>query len=628
MSCIITGIKELDQIKARYQQEMGGYDHQILLCAGAGCVSCDCYKVRDAVEEKLRDAGLEEKVRMLETGCIGTCALGPVLLLLPERIFYVKVTPENVGEILQSHLVEGAVLEKYTYRDTDGTYIPKIDQIPFFKEQYRIALRNCGVIEYASLESYIANGGYYAACKALTSMTDKEVVEEVKASGLRGRGGGGFPTGIKWEAGWKAPKGQKYFVCNADEGDPGAFMDRSVIEGDPHSLIEGMILGGYAIGATEGYIYIRAEYPIAIERLEEAIRQAKEHGLLGKGIFGSSFDFDLEIRIGAGAFVCGEETALIASIEGQRGEPRQKPPFPFERGLFDAPTIINNVETIANVPAIIGEGAAKFASVGTEKAKGTKVFALAGDIVNSGIIEVAIGTPMRKIIYDIGGGMIGGKAFKSVQVGGPSGGCITADSLDVPMDYDTLTALGAMMGSGGVIAMDENTCMVDTARFFMDFIQDESCGKCVACRVGTKRMLEYLERFTRGEGKESDIEELLALGEVIKDTAMCGLGQTAPNPILSTIRYFREEYEAHIREQRCPAGVCKELTVFAIDAEKCVGCTLCKKSCSVGAIFGERKVPHTIDPALCIGCGACRNTCKFGAIHPVRKERKEEGGLI
>ncbi len=626
MSNNICGIKDLDQIKASYQAEAANYHHQILLCAGAGCVSCDCYKVRDAVKEKLDELGLADGVKMIETGCIGTCALGPVLLILPERTFYIKVTPENVGEIMRSHLVDGIISEKYTYKDTDGKYIPKMDDIPFFKEQYRIALRNCGVIEYASLESYIANGGYYAAFKALTSMTDKDVVDEVKASGLRGRGGGGFPTGVKLEAGWKARKGQKYFVCNADEGDPGAFMDRSIIEGDPHSLIEGMILGAYAIGASEGYVYIRAEYPIAIERLEVAMKQAKEHGLLGKKLFGTDFDFDLEIRIGAGAFVCGEETALIASIEGQRGEPRQKPPFPFERGLFDAPTIINNVETIANIPAIMSEGAAKFASVGTEKAKGTKVFALAGDIVNAGIIEVEIGTPMRKIIYDIGGGMIGGNAFKSVQVGGPSGGCITADSLDVPMDYDTLIALGAMMGSGGVIAMDENTCMVDTARFFMDFIQDESCGKCVACRVGTKRMLEYLERFTRGEGEEGDIERLLELGEIIKDTAMCGLGQTAPNPILSTIRYFRDEYEAHIKEQRCPAGVCKELTVFAIDENKCIGCTLCTKSCSVHAISGERKAAHTIDPSLCIGCGVCRSTCKSGAIYPTRKDRNAEKG--
>ncbi|MGI5891881.1 MAG: NADH-quinone oxidoreductase subunit NuoF [Bacillota bacterium] len=601
---------------------MSKYSHHILLCAGAGCVSCDCYKVRDAVNEELDKLGLNDSVKMIETGCIGTCALGPVLMILPERTFYINVTPENVSEILKSHIVDGIIAEKHTYKDAKTkTYIPKIDDIPFYSNQYRIALRNCGVIDYASIESYIANDGYYAAYKALTSMTDKEVVDEVKASGLRGRGGGGFPTGIKWEAGWKAPKGNKYFVCNADEGDPGAFMDRSIIEGDPHNLIEGMILGGYAIGASKGYVYIRAEYPIAIERLQVAIQQAKDYGLLGGKLFGTDFEFDLEIRIGAGAFVCGEETALIASIEGQRGEPRQKPPFPFQKGLFTSPTIINNVETIANIPAIIKDGAAKFTLVGTEKAKGTKVFALAGDVVNSGIIEVPIGTPMRTIIFEMGGGMIGGRGFKSVQVGGPSGGCITADSLDVAMDYDTLIALGAMMGSGGVIAMDENTCMVDTARFFMDFIQDESCGKCTACRVGTKRMLEALEKITKGEGEKDDIDMLLELGQVVKDTAMCGLGQTAPNPILSTIRYFRDEYEAHILDHRCPAGVCKELTVYEIDPAKCIGCTLCLKSCPLHAISGERKSVHTIDSSLCIGCGVCRGTCRLGAIYPTKREQ-------
>jgi NADH-quinone oxidoreductase subunit F len=622
MTIRITTIKDLDQIKASYQAEMGKYQHQVLLCAGAGCVSCDCYKVRDAVLEEFEKLGLKDSVKMIETGCIGTCALGPVLMILPERTFYINVTPENVGEILKSHIVDGIIAEKHTYKDSKtGKHIPKIDDIPFYSNQYRIALRNCGIIDYSSIESYIANDGYYAAYKALTSMTDKDVVDEVKASGLRGRGGGGFPTGIKWEAGWKAPKGNKYFVCNADEGDPGAFMDRSIIEGDPHNLIEGMILGGYAIGASKGYVYIRAEYPIAIDRLEVAIEQAKESGLLGCNLFGTDFEFDLEIRIGAGAFVCGEETALIASIEGQRGEPRQKPPFPFQKGLFTSPTIINNVETIANIPAIIKDGAAKFSLVGTEKAKGTKVFALAGDVVNSGIIEVPIGTPMRTIIFDMGAGMIGGRGFKSVQVGGPSGGCITADSLDVAMDYDTLIALGAMMGSGGVIAMDENTCMVDTARFFMDFIQDESCGKCTACRVGTKRMLEALEKITKGEGEKDDIDMLLELGQVVKDTAMCGLGQTAPNPILSTIRYFRDEYEAHIVDHRCPAGVCKELTVYEIDPAKCIGCTLCLKSCPLHAISGERKSVHTIDSSLCIGCGVCRGTCRLGAIYPTKREQ-------
>ena len=617
----INSINDLNQIKEAYQKEMGQYKHQILLCSGAGCISCDCQKIREAVVAELDAQGLNDSVKLIETGCIGTCALGPVLLILPERTFYVQVTLEKVAEIIKSHIMEGQVVEKYTFRDkTTGAYIPNIDDIPFFKEQVRIALRNCGAIEYSSLDAYIANGGYYAAEKALTTMSPKDVVDEVKASGLRGRGGGGFPTGVKWEAGYNAKGDRKFIVCNADEGDPGAFMDRSVIEGDPHNLIEGMILGGYAIGATKGYVYIRAEYPIAVDRLSAAIEQAREAGLLGGKLFGTEFEFDLEIRIGAGAFVCGEETSLMASIEGQRGEPRQKPPFPFQSGLFGCPTIINNVETFANIAAIIKDGAAEFVKIGTEKAKGTKVFALAGDIVNSGIIEVPIGTPMRRIIFDIGGGMIGGREFKAAQVGGPSGGCITKQNLDVPMEYDALIALGAMMGSGGLIAMNDETCMVDTARFFMDFIQDESCGKCAACRIGTKRMLEMLERITKGEGKPGDVERLLELGRVVKDTAMCGLGQTAPNPIMSTISNFRDEYDAHIEDHRCPAGVCRALTVFEIDPNVCIGCTLCAKNCPVEAISGERKSAHSIDPSKCIGCGVCRDNCRPHAIHPTKRE--------
>lgn len=556
----INSVADLASIKAAYNEKMKKYEHQVLVCAGAGCVSSNCYAVRDAVVEELAALGLSEKVNMIETGCMGTCAVGPVMLIMPEKIFYTSLTPEIAKKVLKAHLVDGKVLEEHTFYDTaEGRHIAKMDEIPFFAEQVRIALRNCGIIEFGNIESYIANGGYQGIAKAVGSMSPKDVVDEVKASGLRGRGGGGFPTGVKWEAGYKAAGDKKFIVCNADEGDPGAFMDRSIIEGDPHNLIEGMMLGGYAIGATHGYVYVRAEYPIAVERLGYAIDEARKAGLLGGKVLGSDFEFDLEIRIGAGAFVCGEETSLMASIEGQRGEPRQKPPFPFQKGLFGCPTIINNVETFANVPAILTDGAAAFAAIGTEKAKGTKVFALAGDIVNSGIIEVPIGTTMGEIIFKIGGGLIGGKKFKSAQVGGPSGGCVTADNLNVPMEYDALIALGAMMGSGGLIVMNEDTCMVDTARFFMDFIQDESCGKCTACRIGTKVMLEILERITQGKGEEGDIETLLELGKVIKDSAMCGLGQTAPNPVLSTIRYFRDEYEEHITKKYCRAGVCADL---------------------------------------------------------------------
>jgi len=562
MSVLIKKKDDLKAIKNAYLDQNKKYKHQILVCAGAGCVSSDCYTVRDAVLEQLKALSLEDSVRVYETGCMGTCAVGPVMLILPERIFYTKLTAETAQKIVKAHIVDNEILEEHTFFDYAlKKHIPKIDDINFFKEQVRIALRNCGVLEHNSIEAYIAAGGYEAAAKAFTSMTDKEVVDEIKASGLRGRGGAGFPTGIKWEAGRRAVSDIKYIVCNADEGDPGAFMDRSIIEGDPHTLIEGMMIGGYAIGANKGYVYIRAEYPLAVERLSAAIEQARQYGLLGENIFGSGFNFDLEIRIGAGAFVCGEETSLMSSIEGKRGEPRQKPPFPFEKGLFEKPTIINNVETFASVPVIIEKGGDWYTQYGTEKAHGTKVFALAGDIVNTGIIEVPIGMPLGEIIFKIGGGLLDKKAFKSAQIGGPSGGCVTQENLNVPTDYESLTMLGAIMGSGGLIAMNEDTCMVDTARYFMDFIQDESCGKCVACRVGTKRMLEILERITRGEGQEGDIELLEELGGVIKDSAMCGLGQTAPNPVLSTIRYFREEYEEHIRKKYCRAGVCSDLFI-------------------------------------------------------------------
>ncbi len=558
----IISAADLQQIKDVYNIEMSRYHHQILVCAGAGCISSKCYDVRDAVVDELKQLDLSNKVKVIETGCMGTCSVGPVMLILPERTYYVNLTPDIAREILRAHLLQNRIIEHYTFYDNaKGKYIPCIDNITFFREQVRIALRNCGVIEYDSLPGYVAKDGYTAAYKAVTAMTRQQVVDEIKASGLRGRGGGGFPTGIKWEAGLKAEGDTKYIVCNADEGDPGAFMDRSLIEGDPHNLIEGMIIGGYAIGADYGYVYVRAEYPIAVERLEAAIAEARAYGLLGGKLFGTEFSFDIEIRIGAGAFVCGEETALMSSIEGQRGEPRQKPPFPFQRGLFGCPTIINNVETFCNIADIINKGAQWFSSIGTEKAKGTKVFALAGDIEHSGIIEVPIGTTLGDIIFTIGGGIPNGKAFKAAQAGGPSGGCITAENLNVPMDYDALIKLGAMMGSGGLIVMNEDTCMVDTARFFLDFIQDESCGKCTACRVGTRRMLDILERLTRGEGREDDLDKLEQLAHVIKDTAMCGLGQSAPNPVLSTLRYFRDEYEEHIYKKHCLASVCSNMYI-------------------------------------------------------------------
>lgn len=617
----INTLADLRQIKEAYLEELGRYERQILLCAGAGCISCGCAKVSQQLKADLIAMGLDRKVKVVETGCIGLCSLGPVMLMLPERIFYVNLTPESLRTILTTHFVEQAVAEKWCYRDpSTKRYIPKIDEIPFYAHQVRIALDGCGEIDYSSLDAYVAVDGYATVHKALTSMTPQQVIDEVKHSTLRGRGGGGFPTGVKWQAGRDAKGERKYLVCNADEGDPGAFMDRSIIEGTPHKLIEGIILSAYAIGANHGYIYIRAEYPIAVNRLSAAMDQARAAGLLGGPIFGTDFDFDLEIRIGAGAFVCGEETALMESIEGKRGEPRQKPPLPFQAGLFGMPTIINNVETLANIPYIVQHGGAAYTCFGTPAAPGTKVFALAGDIVNAGIIEVPIGMPMRKIIFEIGGGLIGGKTFKAAQVGGPSGGCITADDLDVPMDYSDLILKGAIMGSGGLIAMSRDTCMVDTARFFMDFVQDESCGKCVACRIGTKRMLEILNRITTGRGKDGDVERLIEVGNVVKDTAMCGLGQTAPNPVISTIQYFRDEYDAHILDQRCPSGVCKALTIFEIDPAICIGCTLCARHCPAYAITGERKEAHVIDPKLCISCRACYEACRIGAINPTKRE--------
>ncbi len=558
----VTSLDDLRLIREGYLKRLAGYKHHILICGGAGCVSSGCREVQKAVCEALEKNGLRDTTLVLETGCIGTCSVGPVMLIQPDGIFYTKLTPDTAREIIRAHLVNGKVLTQYTFFDHSlRKHVPQIDEIDFFREQVKIALRNCGAMEHASIEAYIARDGYAAASKALTGMTGADIVREIKASGLMGRGGAGFPTGVKWEAGLKAPGPNKYIVCNADEGDPGAFMDRSIIEGDPHAVIEGMLIGGYAIGANLGYAYVRAEYPLAISRLEKALDQARGMGLLGKDLFGVGFDFDIEIRIGAGAFVCGEETALMNSIEGARGEPRQKPPFPFQNGLFGRPTIINNVETLVNVPAILLKGADWYDGFGTKKSKGTKVFALAGDITNTGLVEVPIGTPLGNILFDIGGGVPGKKQFKAAQIGGPSGGCITRENLNTPTDYQDIKALGAIMGSGGLITMNEDTCMVDTARYFMDFIKDESCGKCVACRLGTKRMLEILERITHGEGEEGDIELLEELGEIIQDTAICGLGQTAPNPVLSAIRNFRDEFEEHIRYNRCRAGVCSSLFI-------------------------------------------------------------------
>ena len=556
----ITTLKQLNDIKEKYLAENEKYKFNVLVCGGGGCVSSNCEEVDDAIRSELSVLGLNDKVNVIQTGCMGICAVGPVVLILPQRIFYTQLTPKKAKDIVNRHIMNGEVCEEYTFFDKSlQRYVPCIDDIEFFKLQTKLVLENCGAIEFGNIDAYIAKDGYIAAANAIMSKDPEKVIVEVEKSGLRGRGGAGFLTGVKLRSGYMQKSDVKYMVCNADEGDPGAFMDRSVIEGDPHSVIEGMILSAFGIGASQGYVYIRAEYPIAIDRLKEALNQAREYGLLGENLFGTDYSFDLDIRIGAGAFVCGEETALLASIEGKRGEPKQKPPFPFQEGLFKRPTIINNVETLANIPKIVRNGGQWYAGFGLPNATGTKVFALAGDVVNTGIIEVPIGTTIGSIIYSIGGGIPNKKQFKAAQIGGPSGGCVTKENLNTPADYDSLNKIGAIMGSGGLIVMNEDTCMVDTARFFMDFIRDESCGKCVACRVGTKRMLEILERITQGQGKKGDIELLEEIGETIKQTAMCGLGQTAPNPILSTIRFFRDEYEEHINKKHCRAGVCSAM---------------------------------------------------------------------
>ena len=587
----------------------------VLVCGGTGCSSSGSAELIKRFEEQIAKNGLDREVKVVRTGCFGLCEAGPVVIVYPEGTFYSRIRPDDVDEIVSEHLLKGRIVQHLVYKEkADEEQHVTLDNIDFYRPQMRLALRNCGVIDPENIDEYIAFDGYRALAKVLTEMTPEQVISEVLKSGLRGRGGAGFPTGKKWQFAAASKADQKYMICNADEGDPGAFMDRSVLEGDPHSVLEAMAIGGYAIGASEGYIYVRAEYPSAVKRLEIAINQAREYGLLGKNIFGSGFDFDIFIRLGAGAFVCGEETALMHSIEGGRGEPKPKPPFPAVRGLFDKPTNINNVETLANIPQIILKGADWFASIGTEKSKGTKVFALGGKINNTGLVEIPMGTTLREVIYDIGGGIPNGKKFKAAQTGGPSGGCIPAEHLDIPIDYDNLIAIGSMMGSGGMIVMDEDNCMVNIAKFFLEFTVDESCGKCPPCRIGTRRMLEMLTRITEGKGEPGDIEKLETLAKNIKASALCGLGQTAPNPVLSTIRYFRDEYEAHINEKRCPAGVCKALLNYTIDPEKCKGCTMCARQCPAGAISGKVREAHTIDNSKCVKCGACMEACKFGAI--------------
>ena len=592
------------------------YRAHVLVCGGTGCTSGGCEKVIEALTQEIQAAGLDQEVCVVKTGCHGLCALGPVMIVDPDDILYAMVKPEDAHEIVQEHLLKGRPVTRLIYDESVTTEgVKNLNDTNFYKKQVRVALRNCGVINPEKIDEYIAREGYMALGKVLTEMTPDEVIQVILDSGLRGRGGAGFPTGLKWKfASGNRGNVQKFVCCNADEGDPGAFMDRSVLEGDPHVVLEAMAIAGYAIGANQGYIYVRAEYPIAVERLRIAIGQAREYGLLGKNIFNTGFDFDIDIRLGAGAFVCGEETALMTSIEGKRGEPRPRPPFPAVKGLFGQPTILNNVETWANIPRIILQGADWFASMGTEKSKGTKVFALGGKIKNTGLVEIPMGTTLREVIEDIGGGIPDGKKFKAAQTGGPSGGCIPAEHFDIPIDYDNLIAIGSMMGSGGLIVMDEDSCMVDIAKFFLEFTVDESCGKCTPCRIGTRRMLEILDKITEGKATMEDLDKLEELAAYIKDNALCGLGQTAPNPVLSTLRYFRDEYVAHVVDKKCPAGVCKALLSFEVVADKCRGCTMCARNCPTGAISGSVKQPHSIDQSKCIKCGACMDVCKFKAI--------------
>ena len=592
------------------------YRSHVLVCGGTGCTSSGSQRIIDRLEKEIAANGLSEEVGVVKTGCFGLCALGPIMIVYPEGTFYSMVQEDDIPEIVAEHLLKGRVVTRLLYDETTkADEIIPLNETNFYKKQHRVALRNCGVINPENIEEYIGTGGYEALGIVLTEKTPGDVIQILLDSGLRGRGGAGFPTGLKWKFAAQNDADQKYVCCNADEGDPGAFMDRSILEGDPHAVLEAMTIAGYAIGASQGYIYVRAEYPIAVKRLEIAIGQAREYGLLGENIFDSGFNFDIELRLGAGAFVCGEETALMTSIEGNRGEPRPRPPFPALKGLFQKPTILNNVETYANIPQIIVNGPEWFASMGTEKSKGTKVFALGGKINNTGLVEVPMGTTLREIVEEIGGGIPNGKKFKAAQTGGPSGGCIPAEHLDVPIDYDNLKEIGSMMGSGGLIVMDEDTCMVDIAKFFLEFTVDESCGKCTPCRIGTRRMLEILEKITKGQATMEDLDRLEELCSHLQTSSLCALGQTAPNPVLSTLRYFRDEYIAHIVDKKCPAGVCKELLHYRIDPDKCRGCTLCARTCPADAIIGKVKEVHMINPEKCVKCGACMEKCRFGAIY-------------